>query len=56
MVVMKATVTIDGVAIANAFGSADTQTDGQNGDGIKLIEAAESRAIARASVSYTHLS
>lgn len=48
MVVMKATVTIDGVAIANAFGSADTQTDGQNGDGIKLIEAAESRAIARA--------
>ena len=43
-VVMKATVTIDGVPVSNAYGSADVQND----EGLKLIETAESRAIARA--------
>ena len=46
-VVVKATVTADGVIISNAFGSANAQNDDQDGMG-KLIETAESRAISRA--------
>ena len=46
-VVVKATVTADGVIISNAFGSANAQNDDLDGMG-KLIETAESRAISRA--------
>ena len=46
-VVVKATVTADGVIISNAFGAANAQNDDQDGMG-KLIETAESRAISRA--------